>query len=129
MVTQITPSANARADFEHLFKNAFTTNRQTQSAHLDPTENAPNKACGATLDPEFDALYIWSNNVNTLSLTNDLADLHELCRQVKAHNIGIAALQELNIGMTQTSIYQRVKAVFDEHFDRQCIIVCATTAI
>jgi hypothetical protein len=62
-----------------------------------------------------------------LSLTNDLADLHELCRQFKAQNIGIDTLQELNIDMSQAYIYQRVKAVFDEHFDKQCTMICSTT--
>jgi hypothetical protein len=96
-------------------------------------DNAPNKAYGDTLDPAFDGLYVWSNNVNTLSLKDSLADLHELCRQLKENNIGIAALQdlqELNIlDLSQALIYESVKAVFDSHFDKQCTLICSTTHI
>jgi hypothetical protein len=123
------PSVGIRAGFEALFQSAFTPAQQTQFSHTDTLENRPNEACGDPLNVAFDGLYIWSNNVNTLSLNNDLDDLHELCRQLKHYNVGIAALQEINIDITQTSIYRCVKAVFDEHFDSQCILVCTSTAI
>jgi hypothetical protein len=96
---------------------------------MSSIENAPNEACGDPIQPDYPGLYIWSNNVNTLSLTNALADLHELCRQFKTNNIGIAALQELNIDITQNSIYQRVRQVFNEHFEKKCILVCSLTRI
>jgi hypothetical protein len=123
------PPSDSRNGYESLFRHAFTTNRYIQFSPTTTPTSMPNEACGDALQPDFEGLYVWSNNVNTLSLAHELADLHELCRQFKHYNIGIAALQELNIDMTQTSIYRRVKAVFDEHFDRQCILVCASTAI
>jgi hypothetical protein len=129
MVPSISPSVPPRTGFETLFRHAFSADRRKQFVPLTSLDNAPNEACGDSIDPNFDGLYVWSNNVNTLSLTNDIADRHELCRQFKEHRIGIAALQELNIDMTQTSIYNRVKAVFDEHFSKQCIMICSTTAI
>jgi hypothetical protein len=129
MVPSISPSVHPRAGFEALFRNAFTADRRDKYVPLSSIDNAPNEACGDSIDPNFDGLYVWSNNVNTLSLNNELADLHELCRQFKENRIGIAALQELNIDMTQSFVYHKVKAVFDEHFDKQCILVCSTTAI
>jgi hypothetical protein len=129
MVPMAPPSVGIRAGFEALFQNAFTPAQRTQFSHTDTLENRPNEACGDPLNAAFDGLYIWLNNVNTVSLNNDLNDLHELCRQLKHYNVGITALQEINIHITQTSIYQRVKAVFDEHFGSQCILVCALTAI
>jgi hypothetical protein len=129
MVSSTPPSANSRTGYESLFRHTFTTNRYIQFTPTTTPTSMPNEACGDILQPDFEGLYIWSNNVNTLALANELTGLHELCRQFKHYNIGIAALQELNIDMTQTSIYRRVKVVFDEHFDRQCILVCASTAI
>jgi hypothetical protein len=79
--------------------------------------------------PNFDGLHVWSNNVNTLSLGNDLADLHELCIHFKSYNIGIAALQEINLDLTQTKIYSRIKAVFNKHFGNQCTVICSSTPI
>jgi hypothetical protein len=129
MVTMAPPSVNSRAGFEALFQHAFTTARRTQFSDTGTLDNCPNEACGDPMNAAFEGLYIWSNNVNTLSLHNDLADLHELCRQLKHYNVGIAALQEINIDLTQTYIYRRVKEVFDEHFDSQCLLVCSSTAI
>jgi hypothetical protein len=80
---------------------------------------APNQACSDSHDPDFDGLYVWSNNVTTLSLSNALADLHELCGHLKANNISITALQEINIDLTQTA----------EHFNNQCTLICASTHI
>jgi hypothetical protein len=129
MAPSFAPSTNHRAGLETLFRHAFTSERYNRFATLSSPASPPNEACRGPLDPAFDGLYIWSNNVNTLSLANDLADLHELCLQLKSSNIGIAALQELNIDMTKTWIYTRVKEVFDEHFDRQRILVCSSTLI
>jgi hypothetical protein len=117
------PSVGIRAGFEALFQHAFTPAQRTQFSHTATLENCPNEACGDPQNAAFDGLYIWSNNVNTFSLHNDLANLHELCRQLKHYNVGIAALQEINVDITQTSIYRQVKAVFNEHFDSQCILV------
>jgi hypothetical protein len=123
MVPSVTTNSHARARWESIFSNAFTPARQAQYQTTTPIETA----CGDTLNPNFAELTIWSNNVNTLSLSHELADLHELCCQWKENNIGIAALQELNIDLTQASIYQRVKAVLDEHFNKQCILICSST--
>jgi hypothetical protein len=38
-------------------------------------------------------------------------------------------LQELNIDLSQASIYKSVRAVFDSHFDKQCTLVVSTTHI
>jgi hypothetical protein len=131
MVPSITPPASRPicSEWEHLFHNAFNSNRQNQYQTMSSIKNAPNEACGDPIQPDYPGLYIWFNNVNTLSLTNDLADLHELCRHFKSNKIGIAALQELNTDITQNSIYQRVRQVFDEHFNTQCILVCSSTRI
>jgi hypothetical protein len=104
MVSSAPPSANSRSGYESLFRHAFTTNRYIQFTPTNPPTSMPNEACGDAMQPDFEGLYVWSNNVNTLSLTHDLTDLHELCRQFKHYDIGIAALQELNIDMTQTAI-------------------------
>jgi hypothetical protein len=114
---------------DSIFRNAFSHTRQTQYTPLTSIENAPNEACGDPLDANFAGLYVWSNNVNTLSLNIGLADLHELCRNLKENNIGIAALQEINIDLSQALVYQAVKAVFNSHFDSQCTLVCSTTHI
>jgi hypothetical protein len=97
MVPSIPPSATSRSGYESLFRHAFTTNRYIQFSPTGTPTDAANEVCGDVLRPDFDGLYVWLNNVNTLSLANDLEDLHELCRQFKHYNIGIAALQELNI--------------------------------
>jgi hypothetical protein len=83
MVPSISPSVHPRAGFEALFRNAFSADRRDKYVPLTSIDNAPNEACGHSIDPNFDGLYVWSNNVNTLSLNNELADLHELCRQFK----------------------------------------------
>jgi hypothetical protein len=95
-----TPSQNARTQWEHLFRRAFST--RPQSLHQQPPipDDAPNEVCGDPLVPNFDGLHVWSNNVNTLSLGNNLADLHQLCIHFKSYNIGIAALQEINLDLT-----------------------------
>jgi hypothetical protein len=81
MVPSVTTNRHARAHWESIFNNAFTPARQAQYQTSSLIDNAPNEACGDTLDPDFEGLTIWSNNVNTLSLSNEMADLHELCRQ------------------------------------------------
>jgi hypothetical protein len=128
MVPSVTPTPTNHA-FDSLFRNAFTADRQRRFDPITSIDGVTNLACGDAIDPDVDGLYFWSNNLNTLLLKNDLDDLHELCRQLKAHNIGISALQELNIDMSKAYIYRRVKAVFDEHFDKQCTLICATTHI
>jgi hypothetical protein len=106
---------NARTEWAHLFRNAFSPRQQHIHQRTPVPDDAPNEACGDPLESNFDGLHVWSNNVNTLSLGNDLADLHELCIHFKSYNIGITALQEINLDLTQTKIYSRIKAVFDEH--------------
>jgi hypothetical protein len=91
--------------------------------------NARPQCCGDPMDPSFTGLHVWSNNVNTLSLANNLADLHELCIHFKSYNIGIAALQEINLDLTQTTIYKQIKSVFDKHFDKHCTLICSSTPI
>jgi hypothetical protein len=124
------PRGHLRQEWESIFANAFsaTTNHQQCLSPLD-IDLVENKVCGNALDPHFDGLHVWSNNVNTLSLSNNLADLHKLCCHFRTHNIDIAALQEVNIDLTQAKIFQKVKAVFDQHFNKQCILVCSTTNI
>jgi hypothetical protein len=128
MVTQVT-SPPTPPPLEAIFTDAFTSERQRRFDTLIDTAMAPNRACGDNMDPNFDGLYFWSNNVNTLSMKNDMADLHELCRQFQENNVGIAAMQELNIDMSQAHIYKSVKAVFEEHFTKHCTLICSTTHI
>jgi hypothetical protein len=104
MAPKISPSVHPRAGFEALFRHAFSADRRNKYEPRNSIANAPNEACGDFINRNFDGLYVWSNNVNTLSLANDLADLHELCRQFKEYRIGIAAFQELNIDMTQATV-------------------------
>jgi hypothetical protein len=129
MVPSIPPSAPTQHNVATIFQDAFSHARQLRFTPPTSIENAPNEACGVPIDPNFDGLYVWTNNVNTLSLQDSLADLHELCRQFKEHNIGIAALQQLNIDLSQASSHKRVCAVFDSHFDKQCTLVVLTTHI
>jgi hypothetical protein len=106
------PQGNLRQEWESIFSNAFSNKNQQQCLLPDAIDYVENEVCGDALDAEFDGLHIWSNNVNTLSLNNDLADLHELCTIFKHQYIGIAALQELNIDLTQAYIYQKVNRGF-----------------
>jgi hypothetical protein len=123
------PTSSLRTDWASLFENAFSPNQRHLQQQPPAPDDAPNEACGDKMDPNFDGLHVWTNNVNTLSLSNDLADLHELCIHFKTYNIGIAALQEINLDLTQTRIYKKIKAVFDEHFNRQCTLICSSTPI
>jgi hypothetical protein len=100
MVPSVSPFVNQCTDFDTLFANAFSDARRRKFASFTSIDNAPNKACGDPIDPTFSGLHVWSNNVNILSLSNNLANLHELCRQFKENQIGIAAMQKLNIDMT-----------------------------
>jgi hypothetical protein len=120
---------NLRANWTPLFGNAFSISQQRRNDPTSAPDDAPNEACEDPMDPSFDGLYVWSNNVNTLSLSNDSADLHELCIHFKSNHIGIAALQEINLDLTQTKIYTRIKSVFDKHFDKQCTLICSSTPI
>jgi hypothetical protein len=124
-----TPPAHLRREWETLFSNAFSTTKQQQCPPPVDIDLVPNELCGDALDATFEGLHVWSNNVNTLSLRDDLADLHELCGHFKNNNIGIAALQEINIDLTQAKIYKRVKAVFEQHFHKRCILICSTLNI
>jgi hypothetical protein len=107
-------NANLRTDWASLFENAFSPNQRHLQQQPPAPDDAPNEACGDTMDPGFPGLHVCTNNVNTLSLSNDLADLHELCTHFQTHNIGIAALQEINLDLTQMRIYTKIKAVFDD---------------
>jgi hypothetical protein len=122
-------NVNLRTDGASLFENAFSPNQRHLQQQPSAPDDAPNEACGDTMDPGFARLQVWTNNVNTLSLSDDLADLHELCAHFQTYNIGIAALQEISLDLTQTRIYTKIKAVFDEHFNKQCTIICSLTPI
>jgi hypothetical protein len=113
---QNTPQAPLRCEWQSLFSNAFSSSRQYQCLPPADIDTIPNDPCSDSLNTNFNGLNVWSNNVNTLSLGNDLADLHELCGHFKTYNIGITALQEINVDLTQASVYQSVKAIFDLHF-------------
>jgi hypothetical protein len=123
------PTAHLHREWETLFSNAFSTNKQQQYPPPVDIDLVPNELRGDAMYATFEGLPVWSNNVNTLSLSDDLADLHELCGHFKNNNIGIAALQEINIDLTQAKIYKRVKAVFEQHFHKRCILICSTTSI
>jgi hypothetical protein len=125
------PSTNPdlRTAWASLFNNAFSPNQRHLQQQPPAPDDAPNEACGDTMDPGFAGLHVWSSNLNTLSLSNDLSELHELCTHFQTYNVGIAALQEINLDLTQTKIYTKIKAVFDEHFNKQCTIICSSTPI
>jgi hypothetical protein len=76
MVIAEPPIAPLRSGYESIFQQAFTHSRQLRLPMPTDIDSAPNKACGDALDPAFNGLYVWSNNVNTLSLANGLADLY-----------------------------------------------------
>jgi hypothetical protein len=92
MVSLAPPSDNSRNGYESLVRHAFTTNRYIQFSPTTTPTSMPNEACSDALQTDFEGLYVWSNNVNTLSLAHELTDLHELSPQFKHYNIGIAAL-------------------------------------
>jgi hypothetical protein len=49
--------------------------------HQKRISSTPNDPCGDSFDiaPAPDRLRIWSNNINTLSLSHGLAEFRELC--------------------------------------------------
>jgi hypothetical protein len=109
------PTAHLRPDWQALFTNAFSSSRQHRCLPTAALDSIPNDPCGDSLATNVSGLNVWSNNVNTLFLANDLADLHELCGHFKNYNIGIAALQEINLDLTQAFVYQRIKACRPNH--------------
>jgi hypothetical protein len=53
---------------------------------MSPTSGydlVPNNISGDAMDASFEGLHVWSNNANTLSLIDDLTNLHELCGYFK----------------------------------------------
>jgi hypothetical protein len=68
MVPLITPPAPPQHNVATIFQDAFSHARQLRFAPLTSIENAPNEACGDPIDPDFNGLYVWTNNVNTLLL-------------------------------------------------------------
>jgi hypothetical protein len=77
----------------------------TAHLHQRRIASTPNAPCGDDFKifPK-DGLRIWSNNINTLSLSNDMAAFRELCDRLHTHRVDIIALQEINLDTTQYQV-------------------------
>jgi hypothetical protein len=92
---------------------------------LFPSKNAH---AGSTFTQEYDGLRCWSTNANTVLLSNDLAEFHELCHSLKQHSVGILAIQEVNQNLLDRNIYNQIEDVLKLHFGA-CVLVSSTTPI
>jgi hypothetical protein len=91
-----------------------------------PIQTPQNEPCGSSFDKQYDGLRIWWNNANTLVQHDDFAELHELCLTLLEYNVGIIALQELNLNVKRPAIRAAIENVFNEHFGT-CKLVLATS--
>ena len=89
----------------------FPTRERT--ALLQP---ATNEQIGAPMTEVHDNLRIWSVNANTILLRSGLAELHELCIQIKKFNISIICFQEVNIDLLDYKMRKAIEAVFNQYF-------------
>lgn len=83
-----------------------------------PLRQPRNEPCGDPFSTDFNGMWIWSNNANTLLMRDDFSELHELCIALHAYSpaIGIIALQEINLDTLQTDIRSKIESVFKQHF-------------
>jgi hypothetical protein len=91
-----------------------------------PIEQPQNEPCGSTFDKDYTGLRIWWNNANTLLQQDDFAELHELCLTLTEYNVGIIALQEVNLNLNRPAIRTAIENVFNEHFGT-CKLVLSTS--
>jgi hypothetical protein len=99
--------------------------RQTMQPSLFPSKNFP---AGSTFTPEYNGMRCWISNANTVLLSNDLAEFHELCHSLKQHSVGILAIQEVNQNLLDRNIYNQIEDVLKLHFGA-CVLVSSTTPI
>ena len=102
--------------------------RTTTHLHQKRISSTPNDPCGDSFDiaPATDRLRIWSNNINTLSLSHGLAEFRELCDRLHKHNVDIIALQEINLDTTQFAVRQKILHVLKETFGAVKLILAST---
>ena len=91
-----------------------------------PLQTPENPRCGSSFQRDYNGLRIWWNNANTLLQQDGYAELHELCLTLKEYNVGVIALQELNLNVNRLAIRTAIENVFLEHFGT-CKLVMATT--
>jgi endonuclease/exonuclease/phosphatase family metal-dependent hydrolase len=101
--------------------------RRRQRLHQKRIAPTPNEPCGDDFTTtSHNGLRIWSNNINTLSLSNGLASFRELCDRLHAHHVDIIALQELNLDTTQFQVRQQILLVLRETFGSVKMITAST---
>jgi endonuclease/exonuclease/phosphatase family metal-dependent hydrolase len=101
--------------------------KQRRSLHQKRVVSTPNEPCGDTITTtSHNGLRIWSNNINTLSLSNGLTAFRELCDRLKTHNVDIIALQELNLDTTQFQVRQQILQVLQETFGAVKMVTAST---
>jgi endonuclease/exonuclease/phosphatase family metal-dependent hydrolase len=104
-----------------------TRPKQRRSLHQKRVVSTPNEPCGDTFTTtSHNGLRIWSNNINTLSLSNGLMAFRELCDRLKTHDVDIIALQELNLDTTQFQVRQQILQVLQETFGSVKMITAST---
>jgi endonuclease/exonuclease/phosphatase family metal-dependent hydrolase len=87
----------------------------------------PNLPCGDDFNiSSRDGLRIWSNNINTLSLSNDMASFRELCDRLNTHNVDVIALQEINLDTTQYQVTQKILRILKETFGAVKLVTAST---
>jgi hypothetical protein len=116
--TALNPSSSEHNTSTHQF-------RRSMQPSLFPAKNAP---AGSTFSKDYDGLRCWSTNANTVLLSNDLAEFHELCHSLKEHSVGILAIQEVNQNLLDRKIYNQVEDVLKQHFGA-CVLVSSSTPI
>jgi hypothetical protein len=116
--TALNPSSGTAGTSPQLY-------RRSMQPALFPTKNAH---AGSTFTKDYDGLRCWSTNANTVLLSNDLAEFHELCHSLKAHSVGILAIQEVNQNLLDRNIYNQLEDALKLHFGA-CVLVSSSTPI
>jgi hypothetical protein len=113
---------------QNLRPSAATLNSAVFPIHAtQPTIHQPqNEPCGSSFSKYYDGLRIWWNNANNLVHPDDYAELHELCLMLTEYNVGIIALQEVNLNLNRPTIRPAIDDVFNPHFG-SCNLVLYTS--
>jgi hypothetical protein len=90
-----------------------------------PSQNAH---AGSTFIKEFDGLRCWSTNANSVLLSNNLVEFHEVCQSLKEYSVGILAIQEGNQNLLDQKKYNQIEDALKLHF-RACVLMASTTLI
>ena len=94
--------------------------------HQQRIRSTPNEVCGDEFTKTQNGFRVWSNNINTLSLANGLAQFRELCDTLHQHHVDIIALQELNLDTTQLYVRQQILQVLKDTFGAVKLITAST---